>query len=75
MEKTSRPFDILFKAKDKKIRVELKNSKIFFGKLEAFDAHLNIVLFEASEEKEKKIIPWIVIRGDTIVTIEGSDIK
>ena len=49
MTEQSRPLDALNKSRDKRVIVELKNSKQYIGKLQAFDIHINVVL-EDSEE-------------------------
>jgi small nuclear ribonucleoprotein len=67
-----RPLDSLYKAKDKRVIVELKNNKQIIGKLEAFDIHINTVLKEAEEWVDgelKRKLDTIFIRGDTIVLI------
>jgi len=46
---TSRPLDALNNARNKKVIVELKNGKQYFGILKAFDIHINAVLDEAEE--------------------------
>ena len=68
----NRPLDMLNAARDKRVVVELKNSKQFIGKLKAFDIHINIVLEEAEERAEGKItrkLGSVFIRGDTITII------
>jgi small nuclear ribonucleoprotein (snRNP)-like protein len=68
----TKPFDILNKARDKRIIVELKNQKQYVGILNAFDPHINIVLEEAEERFEgelKRKLGVVFIRGDTIIMI------
>jgi small nuclear ribonucleoprotein (snRNP)-like protein len=68
----SKPFDILNKARDKRVIVELKNQKQFVGILKAFDPHINIVLEQAEERFEgelKRKLGVAFIRGDTIIMI------
>lgn len=69
---TIRPFDILNSAKGKEIQIDLKNSSIFKGKLKAFDPHLNIVLFEATEIVNgiESDFDKVIVRGDTIVSVK-----
>ena len=58
-ETASRPLDALNKARGKRVIVELKNSRQYIGKLEAFDIHVNVVLQDAEEhvdEMEEKEI-------------------
>lgn len=67
-----RPLDALNQAKGKKVIVDLKNKKQFVGKLLAFDIHPNIVLDDAEEREEGKIVRKlgrVFVRGDTIITI------
>ena len=76
---TSRPLDALNKSRDKRVIVELKNSKQYQGNLKAFDIHINVVLEDAEEyiyetpEKDKRVmsrkLDVVFIRGDTIVII------
>ncbi|NQU98691.1 small nuclear ribonucleoprotein [Candidatus Woesearchaeota archaeon] len=68
----SRPLDALNKARNKKVIVELKNSKQFRGTLIAFDIHINTVLDDAEEYVDgelKRKIGTIFLRGDTITLI------
>ncbi|MBI2107911.1 small nuclear ribonucleoprotein, partial [Candidatus Woesearchaeota archaeon] len=51
----ARPLDALNRARDKRVIVELKNSKAFSGKLKAFDIHVNVVLEEAHEMENGEI--------------------
>ena len=48
---TSRPLDLLDKAKGKRVILKLKNGSEITGVLQAFDLHLNIWLEEAEENK------------------------
>jgi small nuclear ribonucleoprotein len=66
---SERPFDMLNNSKGKEVVVELKNSKVFTGKLVAFDIHLNLSLTEAGERESKDSCDMI-IRGDAIVSIK-----
>lgn len=68
-----RPFDILSRAKGKEVEISLKNNIIYKGKLKAFDIHLNVVLFETEEIKDKNsvLIGDLIIRGDMIITIKN----
>lgn len=75
-EDIQRPLDSLNQSKGKKVLVELKSSVTFVGTLVAFDIHPNIVLEDAQELKEGKVIRKlgkIFLRGDTIVMISPSE--
>ena len=73
MEETSRPLDMLNRARGKRVIVDLKNGSQFVGKLQAFDIHINTVLQEAEERNKdgelRRKLGTIFIRGDTITTI------
>ncbi len=67
-----RPLDALNQAKNKRVLVELKNKRQLSGTLKAFDIHINIVLDEAEEREEGKIISKlgrVFIRGDMILFV------
>ena len=49
----ARPLDMLNNSRDKRVVVELKNSKQYIGALKAFDIHINVVL-EGAEELAKQ---------------------
>ena len=68
----ARPLDALNKARDKRVIVELKNSRQYVGTLKAFDIHINVVLENAEELEEgnvKRKLGVVFIRGDTITII------
>ena len=70
----SRPLDALNEARNKRIIVELKNSKQYVGTLKSFDIHINIVLDDAEEHIEgslKRKLGTVFIRGDTIILISA----
>jgi len=70
----SRPLDALNEARNKRIIVELKNSKQYVGNLKSFDIHINIVLENAEEHIEgtlKRKLGTVFIRGDTIILISA----
>ena len=72
----SRPLDTLNEARNKRVIVELKNSKQFVGVLKAFDIHINTVLDEAEErvdDKPTRKLGKIFLRGDTIILISLAD--
>ncbi len=69
----SRPLDALNNARNKRVIVELKNHKRYIGKLNAFDIHINVVLYEAEEYNENgeltRKLGIVFLRGDTITLI------
>ncbi|MFH1917379.1 MAG: LSM domain-containing protein [Nanoarchaeota archaeon] len=68
----ARPLDALNKARNKRVLVELKNSRQYVGLLRAFDIHINIVLEEAEEIKDGETVRKLgslFVRGDTITII------
>ncbi len=72
MPEVSRPLDVLNRARDKKVIVELKTQKQFVGILKSFDIHINVVLENAEEMVDgevKRKLGVIFIRGDTITVI------
>jgi len=72
MAEPSRPLDMLNKARDKRVLVELKNNRQYVGKLISFDIHVNVVLEDAEEHIDgqvKRKLGVIFIRGDTITVI------
>jgi len=68
---TSRPLDVLDKAKGKKVIIRLKNGSEIVGTLQAFDLHLNIWLDECEERKDdmKVKLGSTLVRGDTIIYV------
>jgi len=69
---SSRPFDALNEARNKRVIVEMKNSRQYVGKLNAFDPHINLVLEDAEERVDgevKRKLGKVFIRGDTITII------
>ncbi len=66
---SSRPLDVLDRAKGKRIIIKLKNGAEMTGILQAFDLHLNMWLDEAVETKDDKTIKFgsTLVRGDTII--------
>ena len=72
----TRPLDFLNEARNKRVVVELKNSKQYFGKLVSFDIHINIVLENAEEHIDGNLnrkLGKVFIRGDTIILISASE--
>ena len=68
---TSRPLDVLDKAKGKRVIVKLKNGSEIVGILQAFDLHLNIWLDESEERKDEMQVKLgsTLVRGDTIIYV------
>jgi len=66
---TSRPLDVLDRAKGKRVMVKLKNGSELMGVLQAFDLHLNMWLDETEERKEGMNVKLgaTLVRGDTII--------
>ncbi len=68
----SRPLDALNNSRNKRIIVELKNTKQIIGTLKAFDIHINIVLSDAEERVNGEVtrkLGNVFVRGDTITFI------
>lgn len=66
-----KPMDALGEAVDKEVVVKIKNGMEIYGKLKAFDIHVNVVLENArfkDGDVEKKFSKMF-IRGDTIIFI------
>lgn len=68
---TSRPIDVLDRAKGKRVIIRLKNGSEITGVLKAFDLHLNIWIEEAEERKNDSQIKLgaALVRGDTIILV------
>ena len=68
---TSRPLDVLDKAKGKRVIIKLKNGSEIVGVLQAFDLHLNIWLDETEERKDEMKVKLgsTLVRGDTIIYV------
>lgn len=72
---SSRPLDVLDKAKGKRVIIKLKNGVEVTGVLQAFDLHLNIWLEESVERKNDSEIKLgsSLVRGDTIILISPAE--
>lgn len=71
----TRPLDFLNEARNKRIIVELKNTKQYMGRLVSFDIHINVVLEDAEEHIDGKLnrkLGRVFVRGDTIILISSS---
>ncbi|MEM2131212.1 MAG: LSM domain-containing protein [Candidatus Woesearchaeota archaeon] len=69
-----RPLDMLNKARNQRVIVELKNGKQLIGKLSSFDIHINIVLEDCEERVDgevKRKIGNAFVRGDTIIMLSS----
>jgi small nuclear ribonucleoprotein len=67
-----KPLDVIHKALDSNVIVELKGSREFRGKLVGYDIHMNLVLEEAEELNNGEAIRslgHVVVRGDNVVLI------
>ncbi|MGC1121445.1 MAG: LSm family protein [Candidatus Methanofastidiosia archaeon] len=67
-----KPLDVIHKALDSNVIVELKGSREFRGKLVGYDIHMNLVLEEAEELNNGEAVRslgHVVIRGDNVVLI------
>jgi len=75
MNMSSRPLDVLDKAKGKRVIIKLKNGVEVTGVLQAFDLHLNIWLEESVERKNDSEIKLgsSLVRGDTIILISPAE--
>ncbi|CAK0785080.1 hypothetical protein CVIRNUC_008286 [Coccomyxa viridis] len=55
---------------DKRLSVALNANRHVTGVLRGFDQFMNIVLDNAVDEKNKTDIGMVVVRGNSIVTVE-----
>lgn len=72
MTEQSRPLDLLNGARNKRVIVELKNTRQYMGKLRSFDIHINVVLEDAEERIDgelKRKLGVVFLRGDMITII------
>ncbi len=73
-----RPFDLLNDALGREVLVQLKNGMQIRGTLQAFDAHMNVVLDDAEElegTEVKRKLGKMLIRGDTIIFVSPSSVE
>ncbi|EPZ33704.1 Sm-like ribonucleo protein [Rozella allomycis CSF55] len=88
MEKTeaiSEPLDLIKLCLDERVYVKLRGDRELFGRLHAYDQHLNLVLGEVQEivtvveienslKKEsvrthERVFPMLYVRGDSVILI------
>lgn len=66
------PNDLLEASVNMNVSLLLKDGRIITGKLSGFDQYMNLVIEEASEEKEdgeQRRLGKVVVRGSNIVSI------
>ncbi|GMH33935.1 hypothetical protein BSKO_01769 [Bryopsis sp. KO-2023] len=63
----------LKKFMDKKLSIKLNSNRHVTGVLRGFDQFMNVVLDQTVDEKMRVDIGMVVIRGNSIVTIEVLD--
>ncbi|EIE18269.1 small nuclear ribonucleo protein polypeptide G [Coccomyxa subellipsoidea C-169] len=61
----------LKKFMDKKLSVSLNANRQVTGVLRGFDQFMNIVLDNAVDEKNKTDIGMVVVRGNSIISLEA----
>ena len=80
-QKSRRPIDYLKDSINKVILIKVKRNRLFRGKLEGFDEHLNLYLegtsqiFEFQDEdgnirEEHENLGSIVVRGDNVIFVD-----
>lgn len=70
--------DLLNEALGNMIFIKLKGGRELRGRLRGFDQHLNIVLEEAEEIREKgqtRKLGIVLIRGDNVVLVSPAESK
>lgn len=58
---------------DRKLNIVLNGNRAVVGVLRGFDQFMNLVLDTTVDSKTKADIGMVVIRGNSIVTIEATD--
>mmetsp|Transcript_839 Transcript_839/g.1316 ORF Transcript_839/g.1316 Transcript_839/m.1316 type:complete len:93 (+) Transcript_839:15-293(+) len=85
MADTEEPLDLIRLSLDEYIYVKCRNGRELYGKLHAFDQHLNIILGDTEEtitkyefdedtgeefiNSTKRKIPMLFVRGDVVILI------
>ena len=75
MSQTSakRPLTTLQKNTKKKVTVRLKNEVEYKGKMENVDSYMNLIMTDAEELKEDKVIAnygRVIVRGNNVLFIK-----
>lgn len=79
------PLDLIKLSLDERIRVKMRNDRELFGRLHAYDQHMNMVLsnveeavttvdideetFEEVHKTTKRSIPMLFVRGDGVILV------
>ncbi|GMH32859.1 hypothetical protein BSKO_00693 [Bryopsis sp. KO-2023] len=79
------PLDLIRLSLEERVYVKLKGERELRGKLHAYDQHLNIILGEVEEtittleiddetyeeivKTQKRVIPYLFVRGDAVILI------
>lgn len=68
------PLSVLEKSLNRRITLQLKDSRMLEGKLVGYDDFMNLVLEETEETKEEQVkkLGTVVLRGNNVVTIVPS---
>jgi small nuclear ribonucleoprotein len=67
-----KPMTILGKAMNNRVIVELKSKRQYRGVLEGYDPHMNLVLRNAEELHDGKLVrkhDIVIVRGDNVIYI------
>ena len=68
-----RPLTTLQKNTKKKVTVRLKNEVEYKGKMDNVDAYMNLIMTDAEELKEDKVIAnygRVIVRGNNVLFIK-----
>jgi len=68
-EKATRPFDLIHTSLGKELFVVTKGNKSYAGKLESYDAEINLYLKNAKETETGRVFERIVIKGGNILSL------